>query len=171
MSIRTLALAFLVSSVPTSGYPCSAVRRPSANELVKDAEAIVLVRAEGLSGVKEFGTPTLATTGTQVRFRILEILKGEMPAATIELTGTLTSADDRNDRPVPYDFVRPAGRHGNCYALEYRQSAEYVLLLKRQAGSLTPHWAPLAPTNEQVFGATDPWLAWIRKAVAQLPKR
>jgi hypothetical protein len=39
--------------------------------------------------------------------------------------------DDRNDRPVPYDFIRPGGRGGNCFALAYRPGAEYLLLLRR----------------------------------------
>jgi hypothetical protein len=77
--------------------------------------------------------------------------------------------DDRNDRPVPYDFIRPGGRGGNCFALAYRPGAEYLLLLRRgehssdaQPTDLTPYWASLSPTNEQLLeGSNDPWVVWV----------
>jgi hypothetical protein len=57
-----------------------------------------------------------------------------------------------------------------CFALEYRRGAEYLLFLRRgdhssyaQSEQLTPYWAPLGPTNEQLFGGgSDPWLLWVR---------
>jgi hypothetical protein len=104
-----------------------------------------------------------------VRFTILELLKGRLSSSTIEFNGALTDRDDRNDRPVPYDFIRPGGRRGNCFALTYRVGAEYLLLLRRsehpsyaQPSELTPYWAPLSPTNEQLFDrASDAWLVWV----------
>jgi hypothetical protein len=100
---------------------------------------------------------------TQVKFVILEVLKGRLPSSTIEFNGVLTDRDDPNDRPVPYDSVRPGG-HGACVALNYRTGAEYLLLLRRgedpawaHPNALTPYWVPLGPTNEQLFdGACDP---------------
>jgi hypothetical protein len=172
MAWKTPTLAAALFSIATPSYPCSVERVPSAAELVKDAEAIMVMRAEGLASQK--GRPgSLADSATQMRFRVVEVLKGSIPAATLEFNGSLTEHDDRNDRAVPYDFVRPGGRHGNCFALDYRRGAEYLLLLKRssqrayaQPDVLTPYWAPLAPTNEQVFGTADPWIAWVRKTVA-----
>ncbi len=140
MAWKSLTLVVALTSIATPGYPCSVTRIPSAAELITEAEAIVLMRAEGLA--------------TQ---------KGR--------SGSFAG------RPVPYDFIRPGGRHGNCVALEYRQGAEYLLLLKRSSNqaalpdTLTPYWAALAPTNEQVFGPADPWVAWVRKTVADLRKR
>jgi len=72
---------------------------------------------------------------------------------------------------VPYDFIRPGGRWGNCFALTYRAGAEYMLLLRRaeypssaQPNELTPYWAPLSPTNEQqIGGASDAWFVWVRQ--------
>jgi hypothetical protein len=172
---KTLTLVVVITSIAATGYPCSVTRIPSAAELVTEAEAIVLMRAEGLATQK--GRPgSFAGSDTQVRFQVVEILKGTIAAGIIEFNGTLTEQDDRNDRPVPYDFIRPGGRHGNCVALEYRRGADYLLLLKRSSNqaalpdTLTPYWAALAPTNEQVFGSADPWVAWVRKTLADLHK-
>lgn len=102
-----------------------------------------------------------------MKFAVLELLKGRLSSPTIEFTGALSERDDPNDRAVPYDFIRPGGRSGNCYAREYRVGAEYLLLLRRgehkwQPKELTPSWAPVSPTNEQLFGsASDPWFVWV----------
>jgi hypothetical protein len=145
---------------------------PSAERLVGDAEVIARVRVEGLSSTPSRAIgPFLAGSPTQVRFAILELLKGRLSSSTIEFNGSLTDRDDRNDRPVPYNFVRPGGRQGNCFALAYRAGAEYLLLLRRgqhpsdaQPNEPTPYWAPLSPTNEQLlYGASDAWFVWVSK--------
>ena len=167
--IRPL-LVFAMVGLAAPAWPCRVAGRPSAERLVGDAEVIARVRAEGLSS-----TPgragVMAGSPTQVRFTILELLKGRLSSSTIEFNGALTDRDDRNDRPVPYDFIRPGGRRGNCFALTYRAGAEYLLLLRRgehpsyaQPSELTPYWAPLSPTNEQLFdSASDAWLVWVRQ--------
>jgi len=57
-------------------------------------------------------------------------------------------------------------------ALEYRIGAEYLLLLRHggpapadaEGNELTPYWAPLSPTNEQLFGGvSDAWFVWVSK--------
>jgi hypothetical protein len=166
--IRPL-LVFAMLGLATPASPCDVIGpSPSAKRLVADAEVIARVRAEGLS-------PTPGRAGvqagspTQVRFAILSVLKGRLSSSIIEFTGTLTDRDDRNDRQIPYDFIRPGGRAGSCFALAYRAGAEYLLLLRRggfaayaQPNVLTPYWAPLSPTNEQLFdGANDAWLLWV----------
>jgi hypothetical protein len=163
----------MVGGLAAPAWPCSVARPlPSAASLVRNAEVIVRVRAEGLSltpGV----TDNFDSSGTQVRFAVLELLKGRLSTATIAFNGSLTDRDDRNDRPVPYDFIRPGGRGGNCFALEYRAGAEYLLFLRHaehpsfaQAKELTPYWAPLSPTNEQLFGgASDDWFVWVSQAL------
>jgi hypothetical protein len=84
-----------------------------------------------------------------------------MPLLLIE--GRLVAGDDFNDQPPPYTFVRPAGRHGGCYASEYQTGAQFLLILKFHGdGSLTPYWEGLAPTNEQLHGPDDPWLKVVR---------
>ncbi len=161
------AMAILASAV----WPCSVVGPlPSAQDLVKQAEVIVRVRAEGLAE-----TPGRPGSSTQVRFAVVRVLKGRLSSTTIEFNGVLSDRDDRNDRPVPYDFIRPGGRGGNCFALTYRPGAEYLLLLRRpehssyaQPNDLTPYWTPLSPTNEQLFGGgNDPWLAWVTQRIRE----
>ncbi len=166
-----LVLMLALVGLAAPAWPCTVVGPlPTAERLVGDAEVIARVRAEGLSPTP--GRPgVMAGNSEQVRFAILEVLKGKLPSSTIEFNGSLVDRDDRNDRPVPYDFIRPGGRGGNCFALTYRAGAEYLLLLRRgehsayaQANDLAPYWAPLSPTNEQLFhGAKDPWLVWVRE--------
>jgi hypothetical protein len=98
-----------------------------------------------------------------IEFRVKEILKGENVPSTIILNGYLTGRDDFNDRPVPYDFVRPGGRGGSCSAYEYTQGAEFLLFLRKIDGRLTIRWYALAPTNEQLHSADDPWVVWAKE--------
>jgi hypothetical protein len=173
-------LVFAMVGLAAPAWPCSVVAPlPSAERLVGDADVIAWVRAEGLSS-----TPgrdgVMAGSPTQVRFAILKVLKGDLSSPVIEFNGSLADRDDRNDRPVPYDFVRPGGRRGNCFALEYRVGAEYLLFLRHGEPSvaarnqLTPYWAALSPTNEQLFGgASDPWSVWVstelQRRIVKLP--
>lgn len=159
-----LVLTFVGLAAPA--WPCSTLSPlPSAEDLVRRAEVVVRVRAEGLSSTP--GRPgVLGGSPTQVRFAILETLKGRLSSSTIEFNGSLSERDDPNGGPVPYGSVRPSG-HAPCFALTYRTGAEYLLLLGRgdhQAfpNDLTPHWSPLGPTNEQLFGgASDAWFVWV----------
>jgi hypothetical protein len=101
-----------------------------------------------------------------VSFHVLQTLKGAAARDDLRVEGEVATEDDRNDAAVPYDFVRPGGRHGNCYAFGYRRGAEYLLFLKSidvqgQPVELTPYWAPLSPTNEQVSGEDDAWVRWV----------
>jgi hypothetical protein len=169
--IRPL-LVFAMLGLAAPAWPCSVVGPlPSAERLVADAEVIARVRAEGLSSTPGRAGSVLAGSPTRVRFALLELLKGRLSSSTIEFNGSLTNHDDPNDRPAPYDFIRPGGRAGNCFALAYRAGAEYLLLLRRgeppsdgQPSELTPYWAPLSPTNEQLLdGASDAWFVWVSK--------
>jgi hypothetical protein len=165
-----LFLAFALLTIAAPAWPCSIVGPlPSAERVVRDAVVIARARAEGLSETPG-RTGAMDGSPTQVKFVILEVLKGRLPSSTIEFNGVLTDRDDPNDRPVPYDSVRPGG-HGACVALNYRTGAEYLLLLRRgedpawaQPNALTPYWVPLGPTNEQLFdGARDPWFVWVSR--------
>jgi hypothetical protein len=169
MSMRLVLTAVGVLTCVAPAWPCSVVGPlPSAHELVTRAEVIVRARVEGLADAPG-REGIMAGSATQVRFAVLDVLKGNLGARTIEFNGTLTDRDDRNDRGVPYDFIRPGGRGGNCFALTYRPGAEYLLLLRRsehpsyaQPNALTPYWTPLGPTNEQLFGGSgDPWFTWV----------
>src|SRR5688572_25081722 len=128
------AAGFVIAAAPA--WPCSVVGPlPSPQQLVDRAEVIARVRAEGLadapgrpaSVMECIATGREATCGnllsaspTRVRFSVIEVLKGQLASIPIEFNGTFWDRDDRNDQPVPYDFIRPGGRGGNCFALTYR---------------------------------------------------
>jgi hypothetical protein len=123
--------------------------------LVDSAEVIVrAVAVGGDSGV--------------VAFEAREWLRGPRHRPdTLRVGGRVVARDDYNRGPVPYAFVRPSGGRGGCYAREYRPGAEYLLLLRRGGAALTPYWSALAPVNELVRGAGDPWVGWVRGRVAR----
>jgi hypothetical protein len=166
--LRSLGAAALFACAPSIGLACSASHIVAPLQLVADADAIVRVRA-----VATAAGPASLRTGPysqpspgpvpMVAFEILEIVHGATPARPLRVVGVAVGADDWNDQVPPYDFVRPAGRKGRCHATEYRLGAQYLMFFRR--GSV--YWSPLAPTNEQVRGANDPWVAWVKRAVAQ----
>jgi hypothetical protein len=168
---RTALLSGLLAFARPA-WPCSVVApSPKATQLVDRASVIVRARARGVSS--EPGPPgSLASSSTQVEFDVLAVLKGALAQASLRIEGTLSGHDDPNDASFPYRTVRPGGRGGNCFAMNYREGAEYLLLL-RMADDLshakptepTPYWAPLSATNEQVSGADDRWVAWVRRRV------
>jgi hypothetical protein len=105
-----------------------------------------------------------ATSDTLVDFEVVEIVKGWISDRVISFDGQISRRDDFNDGSVPYDFVRPGGRAGNCYALNYRLGSQFLLFLKEVADGdvLTPYWSPLAPVNEQIRGPRDSWILWVK---------
>jgi hypothetical protein len=106
------------------------------------------------------------TTGVPdsvVRFKTVEVIKGQSIPSTLTLPGYLSERDDFNDHPPPYSFVRPGGRSGSCFANTYRRGAEFLLMLKRVGGDFTVNWYALGPVNEQLRSADDGWLTWVRR--------
>ena len=147
---------------PAAAWACSAAL-PSAEGMVEGADDHV--RAKALKYVRPAEARAyrrVTPAGVELEFRVAEVLKGEGVPSTLTVHGHLVEADDFNDRPVPYDFVRPGGRGGPCAAYEYKEGAEYLLFLKKKGGGLTPYWYALAPVNEQLRSADDPWLAWVK---------
>jgi hypothetical protein len=131
---------------------------------VRDADSIVRVRA--LEAVPTAGRAAVTpSTETVIRFEVAEVLKGD-PVFALSVAGSLEDRADFNDRVVPYEMVRPDGRGGECFARRYQPGGEYLLLLKKREGQLTPYWAPLGATNEQLRGPDDPWLDWVRGELA-----
>ena len=106
----------------------------------------------------------------RIDFRTTEVLRGPWPDSVFALPGTVVDQDDFNADPVPYRMVRPSGRRGSCYSTEYRIGGEYLLLLRplrpdspvRDHFPMTVWWMALGPTNEQIRGADDPWVQWVR---------
>jgi hypothetical protein len=174
MRISTFVLLGAVFIPVRPASPCSLEAPvPAPDILVRTADVIVRARAEAIvpgppHPVMPAGAPT------DVRFTVLEVLKGSVASGPLGFSGVAGTRNDPNDHPVPYSFVRPGGRRGNCFALEYWIGAEYLLLLKRteprspDAGNLTPYWAALGPVNEQLFGgADDPWCVWVRRELGK----
>jgi hypothetical protein len=138
---------------------------PAPDILVARASAIVVATA-----ARYHILPAPPGRGI-VEFHVEEILRGDVPPLLL-IEGTLGQRDDFNDRTPPYDFVRPNGRHGSCFADEYREGARFLLLLGPKAdGSLTPYWEALAPTNEQLHPGNDPWLTAVRRFVTAAGRR
>jgi hypothetical protein len=167
MSIKTVLAVLISCGFVNEALPCSVVGRlPSPGELVDLASIIVHVRAVGVSDNPERDSWG-SKSHTLVDFEVVDVLKGWISDRVISFEGGIASRDDFNDGPVPYRSVRPGGRSGSCYALNYRLGSHYLLLLResevagRKEVSLTPYWSPLRPVNEQIRGPSDQWLYWV----------
>jgi hypothetical protein len=105
-----------------------------------------------------------------IEFKVEETIWGSDVPATISLNGYLSKEDDFNESPLPYKFVRPKGRYGNCFAIEYKEGAQFLLFVRKSSDwSLfhaptvyTTNFSPLGPTNEQLRDADDPWVKWVK---------
>jgi hypothetical protein len=145
---------------------------PSPKELLDAAAAIVHVRAfRAVDNPRPRSGP--AWSETLIDFQVLSVLKGVLQDPSLSFEGHAVAIDDFNEGQVPYRHVRPSGQMGNCYALEYRLGAEYLLFLGTRElgaeGGLTPYWSPLAPSNEQLTDAKDPWLEWVKENLQYKP--
>jgi hypothetical protein len=131
---------------------------PSAETLIARADAIYLATAVGYAGEPGKDGPGV---DPRIEFSVQETLKGPK-LARLDVTGRLTDQDDFNDEPAGSKrWIRQAGRTGSCFATRYRQGGRFLLLIRN--GS--PYWQALTPTNEQVTGPADPWVAWIKRAL------
>lgn len=174
MVLLSLLFAYLIESFPLGlivGQACQRIGPVSLDKMCLTADAIVraaaIAYAQAPEGdVRELNVPRKVS----VQFQVKEVIKGAGLPSEMTINGYLTSFDDFNDRPVPYDFVRPGGRRGNCTAYEYKKGAEFLLFLKKIEGQLSPYWEALAPTNEQLYSTTDPWLLWVRERHKTLEK-
>jgi hypothetical protein len=136
MKVKGWIWAGLLLGISTSGEPCDRLCCISPGEVVHNADAIV--RAVVLGYALEAPTWTNGEPDSRVRFKTIEVVKGSDVPQTIDLSGELIDQDDFNDYKVPYTFVRPDGRHGNCFATSYRVGAEFLLMLKtRSDGAYT----------------------------------
>jgi hypothetical protein len=164
--MRTAILALLLTVVEAAQViGCSRFGPVDPVEMAVKADLIIRATATGYALPPS--DPSSFTTGTPdavVRFKVEERIKGpDVPS--LELFGYLKNENDYNDQAVPYDFVRPGGRSGSCFANTYRRGSEYLLVLKWSGEAYTADWYALGPTNEQLHDSTDPWLIWIRKTV------
>jgi len=167
MNVTVTGVAAIVVGLlcATDVYPCSIARPVSNVEMVREADAIVRATAENYAfAPKNPGSWSGFVPDSRIRFKVLEVVRGKLPADYLVLPGLLVAADDFNDHASPYTFVRPEGRHGNCFATSYRSGGQFLLMLKKnREGEFTVYWYALGPVNEQLHSADDPWLLWVRK--------
>ena len=160
----------ILLTIARAAEPCTITRPVSPEEVVRDAE--IIARAAAVDYARPPRDPSVLTTGqpdSQVRFRLVEVVKGTDVPRELVLPGYLVDQDDFNNMKVPYTFVRPGGRAGSCFANSYRRGAEFLLMLKKGSdGSYTVNWYALGPVNEQLRSADDPWLLWVRQQVGKL---
>lgn len=132
---------------------------PQIQGMVQESE--VVVRAVAVDSTQTLDGASF------VRFRTTEVLRGPFPHTEFTFRGYLVDEDNFNTLSVPYQLLRRSG--GSCYSQRYRQGGEYLFLLDRRGDVLTPNWIPLGPTNEQIRGADDPWVKWVREQLAEDP--
>jgi hypothetical protein len=144
---------------------CTRVGPVVPEDMVAAADLIVRANAVEYSRVPASAGRTTGPAESVVHFRIDEVVKGRHAPTDLDLPGYLGGANDFNELPVPYHFVRRDGRRGSCFANTYRQGADYLLVLKLAGNAYTVDWYVLGPTNEQLHSADDPWLKWVRSEV------
>lgn len=160
-------LRWVRERLPTSARGCrpttfrGSTSLDRVRSMVGEADAIVRAVATDSMG------PLPYERSGWIRFRPLEILRGPFPNLEFVLEGRLVPHDDFNEGPVPYTRVRSSG-WWECFASDYRRGGEYLLLLRKEYhGLLTPLWSAASPTNEQIRGADDPWVTWVRGEIRQ----
>jgi|SRR5688572_4864424 len=131
---------------------------------VDSADVIVRVEASRM-GPLQRPDPLLGYFDTEIRFNVLEVLKGPSQTKEVVVAGEFVEKDDFNLLEVPYRMVRPLGQRGDCFATQYKRGAQYLLILRRHGEVLTPYWRSLAPLNEQVRGEDDKWVRWVRNEI------
>ena len=165
---KTLSFALTITTfIFAAAIPSTAcLGPPPLSPSVLITRADVIVRAKTLQYVKtrreEMVELDFSSNGN-IQFKVEEVLKGEGIPATLTIEGLLSVVDDFNDHPVPYDLVRPSGRHGFCEVYIYKKDAEFLLFLRKEEGKLTPYWASMSPTNEQLRSPDDAWLKWVKE--------
>jgi hypothetical protein len=164
--VRRLVL-FVVLGAWSNAMACSAQSPLAGDDLVRSADTILL--ATVVSGTAEtFERSTWDSReliqywdklgpGPQVTFNTIEVIKGRAPGPTFKLVGSLKYFGANLEAP-PCLAVRPGGQRGMCFAYDYRLGGTFLLMLK--GGS--PYWAEVRPTNEEVVGAQDEWVLWVR---------
>ena len=176
-----LALLSLTCTLSLTGtaFPCSiGMFGTTPMDRTRDmvARAELIVRATAVAYAVAPIDPRIRTNGpteSRVRFVVQEVIKGTEPPKEIVLEGFLETRDEWNRQPPPYESAR-ASADAACFSNMYREGGQFLLVLVRAAGvrpsplvaadtTYTVNWLALAPVNEQLRSADDPWLAWVRE--------
>lgn len=170
--LRQSAIFALLLSSFTACIACSSPGPHTSEELVRDAETIVLAKV--VAGTLEhFGNPDWPSIemtqfydrqgpGPQVTFELVRTLKGTAPGLRFDLLGSLKYFGPNQAKP-PYNLARPGAHRGMCFAFDYKLGGTFLLLLRKG----NPNWSPVRPTNEEVHGLQDGWLAWVEAQIAR----
>jgi len=125
----------MIEGLAAPVFSCTVIRTATGiqipMDMVSQAELILRVAAVDYASPPPGNIRTTGVPDTKVRFTVMEVVKGTYDSREITLAGYLDSRDDWNDRPAPYDFVRPGGRRGSCFANTYRTGAQFLLVLKK----------------------------------------
>ncbi len=162
LTVALVALSAPPAALCSIRYSDGSHWRPSvehARLVATEADAVVRARATRVDSIEVGGQ-----RHPHVVLKVVEVLAapiGDTVPTSLAVYGWLSDADDFNPAPVPYPAVRPEGQRGACFAEAYRRGGEFLLLLKRRGSQLSPYWAALAPTNEQIRGRDDPWVTWV----------
>jgi hypothetical protein len=156
-SLELIASFAVLSSVAAAEVAaCSVDHVDTAAEITDRAAVIMLVRVPDRKVAKI----------APIKMTVLEVLKGDFKGQTVVIRGQTAKYHGPNDNRPPYDWVRAGGRFGNCFAEDYKPGGRFLLFLRH--GQV--HWSPLAATNEEVSGANDPWVRWVKKRLGNRPK-
>jgi hypothetical protein len=172
LSFLLIPLVFATAPAGRDGLLCSAPWRPAGNAansptgyaraLLAEADVVIRVRALRELAGRSTGPVERLGPSSRVEFEVVGVLKGEGIRRRVDFPGYLVDNDDFNPGRVPYTSGRSDSRDGSCFAEGYKRGSEYLLLLKFRGGDLTPYWAAVGPTGEQLRGEADPWLNWVR---------
>ena len=88
------------------------------------------------------------------------MIKGKFGGDTLDLDGRVVSKADFNNEPVPY---RSARKSRDTYVC----GAQYLLMLREDAGGVDVSWAAPSASNEQIHGENDPWVSWVSQRVTK----
>src|SRR5262245_2486923 len=150
--LSTITFAAVMAAAPSWACSPPVIRIPK--DIVTSAQVIVRARALSEDNTSAEITSEVSSASRHVLFSIVSVLKRTINEQVIRIPGYLEERDDWNANldSMPNRMSRPGFIVGSCYALNYRQGADYLLLLgpTPQTGSLTPYWASLAATNEQL---------------------
>lgn len=152
---------------PAESRRCSLIPPPPASgydptSLLTARTVIVRARADSSSAGRG---RSLLDGRSLVHFTVLEVIDsgGIDLRAHLSFAGETSDKADFNTGSVPYHWPRSEAQTGACFAYTYQRGGVFLLLLRGSTiDSLTPYWAPLRPTNEQIRGASDPWVEWVR---------
>jgi hypothetical protein len=165
-SVFVLVLCYLLNlSAPSKA--CSTVSEESADPKLLVARAEVIVRAVAVKYAEQQAEVTSAESlrGPReiIEFKVEEVLKGEAVPTILHINGWLSDKDDFNDSSMPLYSIRPDGRGGSCHAYSYKQGGEFLLFVKKRGDCLTPYWASMAASNQQLHSSDDLWLGWVKQ--------